>query len=798
MDSEDKRSAIVSGGGYPERAAAYPSRDSSHNMHRKHPSKTPVRIDAKKPELDKKKKKPVRKEEEKALPEAVIPPKRERKGLQLVFMDGSALTENLVQEELKKHHIEVDTKEEPLAPAPHSVGVSAETLEEASPEDPSEKGDDSQGVESDLKKHEDEKDLLIEGAFGKVSPQGKDEKKEENSEKDGEKQEEIKSEAQKHPEESLPASTPEAQTSEKEEAPLESAEPESALPKMDCTVKGGVPVGTDPETGEKIPSWDARMSDAIRKNVFTERKAPISAKTLPPRPRKKAEAEKKPAPPQEQPKTPRESPPEKEEKETVKEQETVKEEKETVKEQETVEEPETIDFSAEMEITHLPILYSKKTLLALRDSLPELPPQIDRTVLAKSFLRKKKEFRSFKTQFKDARKTAPVTQFEEVEPYEANFNLALNQVSQNNIREIAKRILAVKPPSEAATIKLATAFFNKVMQEHAYTAIYASLVEKLQHMLYAKEEKKGTGKSLFVRTISNLAQTEFSRETHWASTEETAQPQSLSAQEITQRVTEISNNKEKEYERILTKKRALTLVSFIVEMYLQGIFSDNLMHSAVHNILERKCPENVERLCFILKHAGKRFDQPLAREFLRKYIQWLETAIQDLSIRYRFMVEEVLDLARNNWVSKEERREEEESEWKSSKVKEKKKPAVKAKRAVKVAELVEEAPEEAARMESIVVKILKEDGFEPAKVAGKLSAEFAGNVLFFLGLVKITVEGYDRVLENGMGLVREWVKIVPERREEVLEYVSVELLPDLVDDSPHAPEHLKKIRKFAR
>ncbi|KAI5167081.1 hypothetical protein NEIRO03_1459 [Nematocida sp. AWRm78] len=898
MDSEEQRSAVMHNERYSEKP--YNAARKDHSYENKKPAyKSQFRTDTKKAEIDKKKKK--KREESVADKEDILIsglPKRENKGFQLVLPDGSQITAQLIQEELKKHQSASDTaaaSEEPkVEGAEPEKSEKEETISEP-----------TKAVESESVKEEalsGEKAEVVEPVAPvpekpKLSPL-----------------EEMKMQLDRHLEEERKKKAMEAAAEldarSEESSKVEAAQPEVSAPEKSLSTVAENPVEPVKEESEEEEEepvgpggnvWTARQSKKLLNAIFnkkpekktqakpqafrTARKVPALNKTT-------AAAAQGPTLTIEKPektfkekgesvsrqdklvkgiskmkissdsatRSPKEEPYKKAEAassagtKTISPASANKPESATVTVSEKIHlqekaenTPQTIAATASTKeaepissaavdkavsspnsfyksldgatITSLPIIYSKEQLWALKSHSEGMPSIIDKNILAKSIGagKKRKDFKMFKTSgFKDARKAAlPVTVFESIEPYIAEFNLALNQVCQNNIDEVAKRILSIKVPTVEAMEELAKAFFNRAMVEHAYTGVYAALVERLEVRFRAQTEEpfvenSPTGyKTVFRRTIIKLSQQEFMVKRSWATDQVEHKMVSMTAEELAKRVMEISNNKEKEYERISIKKRALTIARFAVELYLQLVLKDSTMHSSIFFIMEDRTPENVEIVCYILKHAGSRLDVPIAKEYMDSYITWLKESSANLSVRYKFMVEEIIDLRKHNWVAKDSRKdsEDEDDGWKSSKTKEKKK-FVKEKsvrkesisKTQKVSEFIELHDDEYRKMESDAVSTLKcsNKTFAPAEHAKRLSVEYNSlSAIFFTALIKITIEGYGDTLENGMGLVKEWAKLVPlspQKKEEVFEYIE-EIMPDLVDDSPKAPAHFEEIKK---
>ncbi|KFG25313.1 uncharacterized protein NESG_02084 [Nematocida ausubeli] len=844
MDSEEQRYAAVHSEKYSDKPYGHHPRKDGLYENKRAPFKGQLRTDPKKADADKKKKKkredaPPEKEET----EIILPPKREKKGFQLILQDGSELTSQIILEEFKKHQILVDApatevsakeKEASSETQASSEEVSQKKiLEEAAPEKkvpeekiPEEKApvqmSDMEAIRLQIQKQMEEREknsLLEKAATQKESQQEKTT---------------VTEKAEKQQEQTIIKSAPVKTPSESEN---------KSVPKEVIISTEELQRSINLKSGDSV--WNnTGHTDQMRKNIFSglakaitkPSSAPKTAKKTPvapvETPTEKTRTGRRDARPETEPQrtTGRtKAPVEAEVKETVKpefiKQKTTRTEVASPKTE--VSSPKTETPKAEAVIkteaspkteekepagveinAPLPIIYGKEFLWSLQAVGESVPCSLDKALLARTLgsARRKKEFKTFRagSGFKETRKNAlPVTVFDKIETYVAEFNLSLNQVCQNNIEAVAQRILSIKVPNEEAMVALGTAFFNRAMQEQAYTSVYAALLERLEKTFRAATEDP-KAKGIFRQTVIHLAKEDFLAPRTWASDETESGPQRLTADELSKRVLEISSNKDKEYARMGVKKRALTITRFAVEMYMQQVLNDAAMHSSVHAIIQERTPENLEKVCYILKHAGVRLDVPAGREYVDIYISWLKETAAGLSIRYKFLVEDIVALRAHGWTEKAQA--EEDDGWRSSKTKEKKKYTQTFKKdgpqkPLKVAEYIDAHMDECRDMETATVSTLKrrDRPFPTGEEARRLSVEYSGvSAVFLAVLVKITIEGYGEVLENGLGLLREWTRVTQpteQKREEVIEYIE-EIMPDLMDDSPKAPEHFEAVKKI--
>jgi len=477
------------------------------------------------------------------------------------------------------------------------------------------------------------------------------------------------------------------------------------------------------------------------------------------------------------------------------------------------------------------IVYTKEQLLSYKGNSKNIKVTINKSLFSKttaSFSKKKREFKSFKTGTpQDKRLTATV--FSAIEDYIAEFNLALNQVSYTNIEEVEERLLKIQVPTNEAMVGLTKMFFERAMQQEAYADIYAKLVNDIQKNFRSKEEepydekkymkekeedkKNWSSRSVFGKAMANLARAEFFEDKKWVEEETEQKTLVMSSDQVAARVLEISNNKEKEYARMLVKKRALTCVRYIGNLFLFGFFTSRIIHVAIKNILPNPSAENVERLCYLLRWTGIRLEieEELVQGYIDGYFMWLDEAVKPLSARFKFMVEDLKELRAAKWrpenIKKPE--DENEDEWKSCKSKEKKKWSIKEKtekekpllakkdqkdKVLKISEQIEKYPKDYQKMESIAASVIKSTERPEDEV--KRLLEHKNSPVFLTAFIKITIESYGDSLSRGKSFISEWVKHSPisvQRKEEIFTYIE-NTMEDILDDSPEAPKHLTQIK----
>jgi len=113
------------------------------------------------------------------------------------------------------------------------------------------------------------------------------------------------------------------------------------------------------------------------------------------------------------------------------------------------------------------------------------------------------------------------------------------------------------------------------------------------------------------------------------------------------------------YAAAAAKRRGLGLVQFIGELYKLGMLTERIMHECVQKLVDYKgVPDEaeIESLSKLLRTIGANLDSTeKGRPMMDAYFHRIQTMMDlpELPSRLQFMLLDVMDLRRANWVSKE-------------------------------------------------------------------------------------------------------------------------------------------------
>ncbi|KAI1945317.1 hypothetical protein LOZ12_003917 [Ophidiomyces ophidiicola] len=239
----------------------------------------------------------------------------------------------------------------------------------------------------------------------------------------------------------------------------------------------------------------------------------------------------------------------------------------------------------------------------------------------------------------------------------------LNKMTPEKFDKISEQILAIvaqsKDESDGRTLRQVIQLtFEKATDEAHWAPLYAKFcMRMLESMSPAiKDEnikdKHGNvvcGGSLFRKYLLNRCQEEFER--GWlvnlpAKPEGTTDEAAMLSDEY--------------YIAAAAKRRGLGLVKFIGELFKLSMLSDRIMHECVKKLVDYEgVPEEaeIESLTSLLRTIGATLDKSSDKGhiMMNAYFERIDKMVQTpaLPSRLRFMLMDIIDLRKANWLSKD-------------------------------------------------------------------------------------------------------------------------------------------------
>jgi len=294
-----------------------------------------------------------------------------------------------------------------------------------------------------------------------------------------------------------------------------------------------------------------------------------------------------------------------------------------------------------------------------------------------------------------------VTDDPEEEKAQKALKSTLNKITPQNFEKITDQIIEkINERKKAKTLSgLIDQIFDKALIETTFAELYAKLVANLNPALPELMDDNGTPVQ-FRRTLLNKCQEEFERgalamkavadrekREHEKPADEEVTEETPKEAETEVEEGEISEeqlkklNAAEEAKRedkaqadaeVKARKRMLGNIIFVGQLYRFGVLTETVMHSCIKQLLEEAQnprAEDIECLCKLLTTVGRPMDssqrkikqhnedgtvkEVSTRDMMGAYFKRIDVLSRNedaLDSRHRFMLADLIDLRKNNWV----------------------------------------------------------------------------------------------------------------------------------------------------
>jgi translation initiation factor 4G len=225
---------------------------------------------------------------------------------------------------------------------------------------------------------------------------------------------------------------------------------------------------------------------------------------------------------------------------------------------------------------------------------------------------------------------------------ESKVRALLNKLTWEKFDSISDQTIAWANKSEnerdAKTLnQVIRVVFEQLTHELAFIEIYARLCRKMMERISPEvrddgirntEGKPIAGGQLFRKYLLNRCQDDFER--GWFYKEATNLDECYAAQKA--------------------KRRGLSLIKFIGELFKLQMLTERIMHECVKKLLgnvENPKEEEIESLCELLKTIGQQLDVPKARAHMDVYFTRMKELCKNLNVspRSQFMLQVTSDFS---------------------------------------------------------------------------------------------------------------------------------------------------------
>ncbi|XP_076973861.1 eukaryotic translation initiation factor 4 gamma 1 isoform X3 [Tamandua tetradactyla] len=224
----------------------------------------------------------------------------------------------------------------------------------------------------------------------------------------------------------------------------------------------------------------------------------------------------------------------------------------------------------------------------------------------------------------------------------------LNKLTPQMFQQLMKQVTQLAIDTEERLKGVIDLIFEKAISEPNFSVAYANMCRCLMALKVPTTEKP-TVTVNFRKLLLNRCQKEFEKDKDDDEVFEKKQKEMDEAATAEERG---RLKEELEEARDIARRRSLGNIKFIGELFKLKMLTEAIMHDCVVKLLKNHDEESLECLCRLLTTIGKDLDFEKAKPRMDQYFNQMEKIIKEkkTSSRIRFMLQDVLDLRRNNWV----------------------------------------------------------------------------------------------------------------------------------------------------
>ncbi|GLD51099.1 eukaryotic translation initiation factor 4 gamma 1-like isoform X4 [Lates japonicus] len=224
----------------------------------------------------------------------------------------------------------------------------------------------------------------------------------------------------------------------------------------------------------------------------------------------------------------------------------------------------------------------------------------------------------------------------------------LNKLTPQKFQELMKQVTELTIDTEERLKGAIDLIFEKAISEPNFSVAYANMCRCLMGLKVPTSDKPGIYVN-FRKLLLNRCQKEFEKDQDDDEIFEKKQKEMEASKDDEERE---RLRVELEEARDKARRRSLGNIKFIGELFKLKMLTEAIMHDCVVKLLKNHDEESLECLCRLLSTIGKDLDFEKAKPRMDQYFNQMDKIIKErkTSSRIRFMLQDVLDLRRNNWV----------------------------------------------------------------------------------------------------------------------------------------------------
>ncbi|XP_053185317.1 eukaryotic translation initiation factor 4 gamma 1a isoform X2 [Scomber japonicus] len=224
----------------------------------------------------------------------------------------------------------------------------------------------------------------------------------------------------------------------------------------------------------------------------------------------------------------------------------------------------------------------------------------------------------------------------------------LNKLTPQKFQELMKQVTDLAIDTEERLKGAIDLIFEKAISEPNFSVAYANMCRCLMGLKVPTSDKPGVFVN-FRKLLLNRCQKEFEKDQDDDEIFEKKQKELEASKDDEERErlrVELEDSKDQ------ARRRSLGNIKFIGELFKLKMLTEAIMHDCVVKLLKNHDEESLECLCRLLSTIGKDLDFEKAKPRMDQYFNQMDKIIKErkTSSRIRFMLQDVLDLRRSNWV----------------------------------------------------------------------------------------------------------------------------------------------------
>uniref|UniRef100_A0A7N8YFN4 Eukaryotic translation initiation factor 4 gamma, 1a n=1 Tax=Mastacembelus armatus TaxID=205130 RepID=A0A7N8YFN4_9TELE len=224
----------------------------------------------------------------------------------------------------------------------------------------------------------------------------------------------------------------------------------------------------------------------------------------------------------------------------------------------------------------------------------------------------------------------------------------LNKLTPQKFQDLMKQVTELTIDTEERLKGAIDLIFEKAISEPNFSVAYANMCRCLMGLKVPTSDKPGIFVN-FRKLLLNRCQKEFEKDQDDDEIFERKQKEMEAAKDEEERErlrVELEESKDQ------ARRRSHGNIKFIGELFKLKMLTEAIMHDCVVKLLKNHDEESLECLCRLLSTIGKDLDFEKAKPRMDQYFNQMDKIIKErkTSSRIRFMLQDVLDLRKNNWV----------------------------------------------------------------------------------------------------------------------------------------------------